>query len=510
MTSPKPISPIDNNDNDDSIIIDTSITPPPSLVTISMNSPSRRGSAFTYKRSDLLSLANFQMDEKENLKSESTSRISRRLSSFTPILRCSLSLTDSNWGISEDKSSLFLFDNQPISKDLPIPKNPLDGDYRHPCDKSTRKKLSYDSSTQDSETLFDYQSLPKEGNGLPAPVPVLVNFNDPFQNQNESQSETISSELPNSLKGFDDKEINDQKKLRSSSLKPHSIPFSQLGMRMGPREDLVDHDNHCGGRNSKSNSISSLTSILSRRSSSASSASFSGGKDKNELNPFAPPFPLPNSTSASNIVQPKPIHHDKLKKPISLGGGGGGDETQQTEDDGGSLPLPKPSLLSSLPSKPSGLPPIFIKRESATLPQPMSLPDIAPLGEDWLGENSLSGNDKRRLRRDSNPNPNSRSSATAAAAAAGGNYSNSITRSISPLSMNDNNNNNNNQRHKANLGGSLPNSRRGSFSLNENNNIRNKSQLRANSPAFDYAAKVDGLSKIGDRLRRDSVPKQKW
>ena len=30
------------------------------------------------------------------------------------------------------------------------------------------------------------------------------------------------------------------------------------------------------------------------------------------------------------------------------------------------------------------------------LPQTMALPDIRPMGEDWVGERSLSGNEKRR------------------------------------------------------------------------------------------------------------------
>jgi len=30
------------------------------------------------------------------------------------------------------------------------------------------------------------------------------------------------------------------------------------------------------------------------------------------------------------------------------------------------------------------------------LPQTMALPDIPPMGEDWVGERSLSGNEKRR------------------------------------------------------------------------------------------------------------------
>ncbi|KAK4683519.1 hypothetical protein P7C73_g6730, partial [Tremellales sp. Uapishka_1] len=62
-----------------------------------------------------------------------------------------------------------------------------------------------------------------------------------------------------------------------------------------------------------------------------------------------------------------------------------------------SLPLRKATPLpSSLPAKPGPLPPVFIRRESAALPQRMALPDVPVLGKDWEGELAISGNEKRR------------------------------------------------------------------------------------------------------------------
>ena len=60
-----------------------------------------------------------------------------------------------------------------------------------------------------------------------------------------------------------------------------------------------------------------------------------------------------------------------------------------------SLPLPK-ALPSSLPLRPGPLPPVYVKRESAALPQPMALPDVAPLGKEWEGDQAISGNERRR------------------------------------------------------------------------------------------------------------------
>lgn len=64
------------------------------------------------------------------------------------------------------------------------------------------------------------------------------------------------------------------------------------------------------------------------------------------------------------------------------------------ENDSASLPLPRPS---SLPQRPPGpIAPVYIKKESAVLPQSMALPAIPPLGRAWEGEEALSGNERRR------------------------------------------------------------------------------------------------------------------
>jgi hypothetical protein len=93
------------------------------------------------------------------------------------------------------------------------------------------------------------------------------------------------------------------------------------------------------------------------------------------LNAFAPPFPLPQTTPSS-------LSHS----PAIPAGSGAAKKESST------LPLPP-----SLPKKPTTiLPPVFVKRELAMLPQTMALPDVPPMGEDWVGERSLSGNEKRR------------------------------------------------------------------------------------------------------------------
>lgn len=114
-------------------------------------------------------------------------------------------------------------------------------------------------------------------------------------------------------------------------------------------------------RHSRSSSPCSVSSMSSDPSSNSAS-----------LNPFAAPWPLPAETP-------------DLSHPPST-------------DDIPSLPLPN-NLPSSLPPRPVGpVAPVFVKRESAALPQPMALPDIAPLGEEWEGESALSGNEISRRR----------------------------------------------------------------------------------------------------------------
>ncbi|WWD06324.1 hypothetical protein V865_004414 [Kwoniella europaea PYCC6329] len=423
-----------------------------------------RSQSITYPRAFLLSLARPNEDQTHPTV---PLKISRRLSSFTPILRCSVALTDSDWGISEDQSSLF--DNQPISRDLPIPSS----GERHPCDRSrlgmSRGNSSddgygsgsgYGVPTRDSETLFSFRSMDdKEGK-----LPILVDFDNPFGtnengqnllshvNDSDQEKEKVHKGIVN---GKERERERERESIFPRSVNSSTTSLQNLGIRLGPREDLVDQNSlvGSGGKLSRSNSNSSITSsrsVLNRRSSSP----FGG---QNELNPFAPPFPLPNTINAhgnGQLVHPKPISlNEAIQRRISTSSDRSNPRSQSPEPlaVAGSLPLPK-NLPSSLPAKPSPLPPVFVKRESAALPQPMALPDVAPLGKDWHGDNSLSGNEKRR-----------RASLLHAGQ--------TISRGSSPLS-------------RVSGGGSAPSSRRGSM-VSNNDEIT----IRARSPV------------TGDRLR---------
>ncbi|WVQ64317.1 uncharacterized protein L199_002479 [Kwoniella botswanensis] len=461
-TSPKAISPV--NDHIPS-------SPPASK---------ERSQSTTYPRAFLLSLA--WPNEHQDHPAAAPRKISRRLSSFTPILRCSVALTDSDWGISEDQSSLF--DNQPISRDLPIPSS----GERHPCDRSSSgvsrrnssdDKYGYGMSTRDSETLFSYRSMDdKEGK-----LPILVDFDNPFgTNENGQIRNNVNDsdqEKDKVHKGIVNGKERDRESIFPRSVNSSTTSLQHLGIRLGPREDLVDQNSlvGLGGKLSRSNSDSSITSsksVLNWRSSSP----FGGrGHGSNELNPFAPPFPLPNTTNAhgsGQLVHPKPISlNEAIQRRISTSSDRSNPRSQSNSPEplavAGSLPLPK-NLPSSLPAKPSPLPPVFVKRESAALPQPMALPDIAPLGKDWHGDNSLSGNEKRR-----------RASLLHAGQA--------ISRGSSPLS-------------RVMGGGSAPNSRRGSMVGHD------EVTIRARSPAAGDRLRELGM--VGMGRRNSHSNKERW
>ncbi|OCF34834.1 hypothetical protein I316_03379 [Kwoniella heveanensis BCC8398] len=147
---------------------DEGSSPPPTL-------------SHTYQRSTLLSLATPPSSSSlaGRNPSASTSALPRRLSSFAPILRCSVALSESEWGVSEDNSSLL--DGQPISKDLPIPAD----DVKHPADRDIDREWSRASGRSgngsDSELLFHYSSFTDSvGKPVPAPLPVLIDFQNPF------------------------------------------------------------------------------------------------------------------------------------------------------------------------------------------------------------------------------------------------------------------------------------------------------------------------------------------
>ncbi|WVQ94173.1 hypothetical protein IAU59_001251 [Kwoniella sp. CBS 9459] len=457
------------------------LTPPPSL-------------SHTYHRSTLLSLATPPSSVTQQ---DPSAPLPRRLSSFAPILRCSVALSESEWGVSEDNSSLL--DGQPISKDLPIPAH-LDGEgAKHPADRASWSRAGRSdsgSASDSSELLFHYSSY-TESRPAPAPLPVLIDFQNPFGAAvNAANSGTNAGnddhDRPVSLtdspmlvdsgvttttlnKGADNDGVegrslpsraqmmgiqtqpgsellHPQPKSHlnsvaatatvnatasanlpirlgsgplsrksstsnsgpnvggSASLPPapafagqtfpssvNSSTTSLSSMRMGPREQSVADIranllSTLGAPRSRSDSDSSLNSEMSSVSSSAVAVAGVEGK----LNPFAPPFPLPSTEPSKDRAVPTVFTETQASLPLprptslaaALGNAAGG---TSAPSGGGSIPLP-----SSLPARPGPLPPVFVKRESSALPQPMALRDVAPLGKDWEGDHTISGNEKRR------------------------------------------------------------------------------------------------------------------
>ncbi|WWC67314.1 uncharacterized protein I206_101222 [Kwoniella pini CBS 10737] len=446
LTSPKGISHLhDNNENDKQ-----------------PNSIKPESKSKSYSRSELISLAINDFSE-----SQSERKLTKRLNSFTPILRFPSHSNSNKWIDELEGKSEFdlnLFDNLPISKDLPIPE--LTKNEKHPCDKSN---ISTSIEGED-ENLFNYKSILKEENDFP----ILINFQNPFKfNQ-------IENKIPLNSYEQQQKQIQHFEKdnLINSS---NSNSINNLGIRIGSRENLSNNLIEIEKKLSRSNS-NSTCSISSQTSSSKLSSSFS--KDRNELNPFAPPFPIQNNLSNSNsknnnnnILQPKPIQFNDKSITINKlrsNSPNNNNNNNNSPPSQNEISLPLPKLPSSLPLKPSPLPPIFIKKESAALPQPMSLPDIEPLGSNqWINENSLSGNEKRRRRKSINNS-----------------YNNSINNFSNKFNFENN---------------SEPNSRRNSFNYNYNSNYNlEKEELtirsRSNSPN----------TLVNRRSRNDSQTKQRW
>ena len=208
-----------------------------------------------------------------------------------------------------------------------------------PVSKALPVSMSRDDATPDvKDVLFAYRSvLPHD---RAAPVTIDFTNPDPFAGclkrpePTKDRASSVFQSVPSST--------------RPSSATLGSNTGAGLAISLGERFTSLRRTSH-SRYPSPSNSIGS--------ESSASSIS---------LNPFACPFPLP-------VPEASPFPADIP-----------------------SLPLPK-VLPSSLPARPHGpLPPVFVKRESAALPQPMALPDVAPLGEGWEGERGMSGNERRR------------------------------------------------------------------------------------------------------------------
>ena len=130
----------------------------------------------------------------------------------------------------------------------------------------------------------------------------------------------------------------------------------------GRRMSVGDQDGNW--RRRRTDSVSSVSSVdLARPSLSGSRPSLLRKGNSTSLNPFAPPFPLPAGAIYAEAKDPA--------LPT--------------------LPMPMPA---SLPKRPGALPPVFVRKESATLPQPMALPAVAPLSHAWDGV--VSGNERRR------------------------------------------------------------------------------------------------------------------
>lgn len=339
------------------------MTPPPSLVT-------------TYSRSTLLSLATPDLPPPNPL----------RLQTFSLILRPSIS--NDELGMSEDLSTLL--DGKPVSEVMPVhrddkgrPKVAKSSSAGRPV--STRQNSGSSTSSSTSEVLFHFTSATTAPSKINPPQ-VLMEFSNPFSSQNslglgvpiklgprKSSASSIFQGFPASV--------------NSSSSSLHIAPNGRsLDVISGARDSLTLGKELGRMRLGRRDSLDSVGSSVSAQSS----VSFPGGG----LNPFAPPF-FHLSASEDN---PKPLvkpftaarsssHAPQVPQVPQV-------PQQQVQIQTGSLPLPRPS---SLPQRPGPLPPVFIKRESAALPQPMALPDVAPLGREWEGENALSGNEKRRM-----------------------------------------------------------------------------------------------------------------
>ena len=263
----------------------------------------------------------------------------QRLNSFSEILRKDSS---SDWGIDETVSDIL--DGQPASKSFPIPKQ--------------AELIGVEGQGHPADLLFNYRSSPGD-----AAVPILIDFGNP------EPFGKCDTEAPDAFQSFP-QSVNSAGTFTMGTASTTTagdrvtINDTFRCMRLGSRTPSF----------SRSTSPSLSESSLRQRSDSLSSNA--------SLNPFAAPWPLPKSTP-------------KLTIPFTNLDSVSSSPAKSISSEA-SLPLPK-ALPSSLPQKPNcSLPPVFVKREAAALPQPMALPDVVPMGSGWEGHNSLSGNEKRR------------------------------------------------------------------------------------------------------------------
>ncbi|ORY26485.1 hypothetical protein BCR39DRAFT_255818 [Naematelia encephala] len=289
----------------------------------------------------------------------------QRLDSCALLRRNTLDATE--WGVNESISSILNGDH-PRNDD-----NDNDKGYRNDKDSVLSVSISRPSSESGTEmeadpkdVLFSFFSPPQNPDRA---APVLVKFADPFhakrkdENEDENENENDDNNNDNSNNNNNNQPrasaafqgVPSSKTKNNTTTTTGKIAATNLGERFGSLR--------LGSRSDSTSSLSSVSTISRPRSRAGSIKGL-------PLNPFAAPWPLPSTTP-----------HLVVSRSASP-----------------SSPVPLPKLgPASLPVRPRGpLPPVFIKRESAALPQPMALPDVAPLGQAWEGENSLSGNEKRR------------------------------------------------------------------------------------------------------------------
>ncbi|RXK42666.1 hypothetical protein M231_00221 [Tremella mesenterica] len=369
------------------------MAPPPSLASSNSTSSTRRPS---YTRNELFSLA--QTPDLPSIKG---------LEKF-PIIR-ERRETDGwdKWGIDESFSSLL--NNEPISKLFPVPPSLPSAPVLIPSSERTSTTTNMSISTvsspqnlirlsesdntspivnnktseeQDKKTELVFEYLSPASKEAPAP-PIRLAFTNPF----DTSRPLAEQKKPSAVSIF-----NTPGSLSRTS---STSTASTLGM-MSLGKDFDNLRLH--------RSMSRSSSISSVSSGSADDPDWRKSQKKEErrstLNRFAAPWPLPATTP---VIAPMPSsspgpRFQALKTKIGVSDHGMshpeiGKGVNEAKDEGTSLPLPK---AASLPPRPGPIAPVYVKRESAALAQPMSLPNVAPMSHIWETEEAMSGNERRR------------------------------------------------------------------------------------------------------------------
>ncbi|KAK1924576.1 hypothetical protein DB88DRAFT_471977 [Papiliotrema laurentii] len=293
-----------------------SVRVPPPPPNTRASAPSGTSKGLGYTRDLLMSLATPKAPTPNRDRVKSISELLRQDSVW-------------QWGLEEDQSDIL--DGKPVSEALPIPKQ--------------AEFMGAPGHGHAADILFNYRSSPGD-----AAVPILIDFSNP-EPFVKVHPHAVSSDM-------EAKVGKTPAPVKIPSIVTHQTTAATPPWRLGARTPSLSR--------SSSPTLSDSSCSFRGRASSISSS---------PLNPFAPPFPLPNTTPRVSVPGPPSVS-----------------DRSSTSSTG----LPK-TLPTSLPKKPEApLPPIFVKRESAALPQPMALPEIAPMGPAWEGDASLSGNEKRR------------------------------------------------------------------------------------------------------------------